>query len=557
MHNIKIYKKKAMLLKMDLVKAYDRVNWSFLRLILIRIGLPSLIIKWIMACITSMNISVLVNGSPSEFFSCSRGIRQGCPLYPLLFILIMDGFSRLVNNALVCGQIKGIKISKDCVISHIMFADDVLVGGVDSLEEWTMYKHIIQTFCRASGMLVSSAKSNLYHHSLKDEQIRGIRSIMPYNCYSIEQGFKYLGFILKPNNSQIKDWYWLLRKVEARIAQWSYRLLSIGGKLILVKSVLSSIPVYWFSLLEVPVFIIKTIKRYFFFLWSGTTSCEKIHMVAADTLSRPYRFGGWGIKDLETFNISLRLKSFWRGIFIKTLWSRLIHDKYIKSDVICWIRNPELVSWNYSPMWRGFMKIFHWIKNDLLWQVGSGSQIRVGIDPIIGFEHDYCLPPIIPQYLQILGLSTLNKIHHQSLENEANLKWLSAREIGLSGYLTHLWDDYIKKLNSAGVRLNNDVDKLVWGGNPASGIVSAHTTYTRILQENFIFPQDWWYKRIWQWSIPLNLKCFIWLVLQDKLKTWDNLCKRGWIGPSCCVLCKNAAETRQHIFVQCSFSRKI
>lgn len=100
LHSIKIYKKKAMLLKMDLVKAYDRVNWTFFRMILIRIGLPSLMIKWIMACIQSMNISVLVNGSPTDFFSCSRGLRQGCPLSPLMFILIMDGFSRLVKKAL-------------------------------------------------------------------------------------------------------------------------------------------------------------------------------------------------------------------------------------------------------------------------------------------------------------------------------------------------------------------------------------------------------------------------------------------------------------------------
>lgn len=151
-----------------------------------------------------------------------------------------------------------------------------------------------------------------------------------------------------------------------------------------MKSVLSSIPVYWFSLLEVPSSIVKTIKKYFYnFLWSGSANSEKIPMVAADTISRPCRFGGWGIKDMGIFNIALRIKSLWRSHFGTTLWSSLIHSKYIKLDVFCWIRNPKLASWNFSPMWRGFMKIFHWIKNDLIWQVGTGELIRVGIDPII------------------------------------------------------------------------------------------------------------------------------------------------------------------------------
>lgn len=199
LHNIKIKKMKAILLKMDLEKAYDRVNWNFLRLILIRIGIPPQVIRWIMACITSMNIAVLVNGTPSSFFSCSRGIRQGCLLSPLLFILVMDGFSRLVKQALENGWIKGIKLAKDCVSTHILFADDVLVGGMESIAEWQIYKNIIQTFCNASGMKVSSAKSSFYHFNSNELLLRSITSFLPFQCCPLEDGFKYLGFLLNPN----------------------------------------------------------------------------------------------------------------------------------------------------------------------------------------------------------------------------------------------------------------------------------------------------------------------------------------------------------------------
>lgn len=135
-------------------------------------------------------------------------------------------------------------------------------------------------------------------------------------------------------------------------------------------------------------------------------------------------------------------------------------------------------------------------------------------------EDNYILPPSISRYLQILGLSTLNKIYLLRNGDKNNAKWMSARDLGLSGYLARSWDAYITNLNSAGVKLNQDTDHLVWGGNPASGYVTAQTAYSRIVQDKFISPQDWWYKRLWNWSIPLKLKCFSWLLLQDKLKTW-------------------------------------
>ena len=87
-----------MVLKLDLVKAFDRVNWTFLRL-LIQIGIPLLGVNWIMGCVSSSCFAVLLNGPPSDFFPASRGIRQGCPLSPLLFILIIESLGRIILDA--------------------------------------------------------------------------------------------------------------------------------------------------------------------------------------------------------------------------------------------------------------------------------------------------------------------------------------------------------------------------------------------------------------------------------------------------------------------------
>ena len=83
-----------------------------------------------MACLTSANFVVLINGTPLKFFKASRGIRQGFPLSPLLFILINEGLSLLIADARAHGLIKGIKISSSLALTHLLFVDDVIMLGI-------------------------------------------------------------------------------------------------------------------------------------------------------------------------------------------------------------------------------------------------------------------------------------------------------------------------------------------------------------------------------------------------------------------------------------------
>ena len=98
LHTIKQRRLNPFVLKVDLVKEFEMVDWSMLRLILIKIGLPYEVTRWITGCIRSANIAILVNGSPLLFFNCSRGLRQGCPLSLLLFVLVIEGLSRLIGE---------------------------------------------------------------------------------------------------------------------------------------------------------------------------------------------------------------------------------------------------------------------------------------------------------------------------------------------------------------------------------------------------------------------------------------------------------------------------
>lgn len=116
----------AAILKIDLKKAYDCVDWGFLRILLAKIDLRPQCINWIMACVENVKYVVIINGIPSSFFQAERGLRQGCPLSPLLFILMMDTLSNQIKKVVTEQRCKPIKICKDISLSHNLFVYDVL-----------------------------------------------------------------------------------------------------------------------------------------------------------------------------------------------------------------------------------------------------------------------------------------------------------------------------------------------------------------------------------------------------------------------------------------------
>jgi hypothetical protein len=167
-HNIKTKKLQALLLKLDLKKAYDCVSWDFLRLILVQTGFSASSISWIMSCVTSASFAVLINGETSVFFNSERGLRQGCPLSPLLFILIMESLSILLKQGQEAGNLTGIKVSRVIKVLHLIFVDDVIIMTKASVAEWKLVKNILDQFCGASGLGINHVKSTFHFAGLEE-----------------------------------------------------------------------------------------------------------------------------------------------------------------------------------------------------------------------------------------------------------------------------------------------------------------------------------------------------------------------------------------------------
>lgn len=201
LHSIKSQKLASWVMKVDLKKAYDKVDWAFLNLILFKIGLGSDTVDWIMGCISSTYMVVIVNGTASIFFKPDRSLRQGCALSPLLFILVMDALSLKISRAVELGSFRGIKISSRKEISHNLIFDDVLVFGILIKICWLVLQDIFRSFDAASGMEANGEKPCIFHPEGDREIVDYIDNLFIFRFSSIDGGLHYLGF--SPETSEI------------------------------------------------------------------------------------------------------------------------------------------------------------------------------------------------------------------------------------------------------------------------------------------------------------------------------------------------------------------
>lgn len=259
-----------MILKVDLSKAFDRANWLYIYLMLTHLGFPFIYIKWTMSCITNVSYSVLLNGAPTLFFSAERGLRQGCLLSPLLFLLIMEGLSRIISVEHRRGKIVGIKIMDNYFLTHLLFVDDVLIFLNESIGDTIALQNVFGLFQKEIGIVINIHKSTLTPASWSKTEVKFSLHWGPFTLHSLEVGLKYLGFRLKPKGYRIADWTWPISKVEKHLNIWYHRYLALVGKLVLIKAILEVTPVCWMSLAWIPRVILVRLQNICSrFLWKG------------------------------------------------------------------------------------------------------------------------------------------------------------------------------------------------------------------------------------------------------------------------------------------------
>lgn len=239
--------------------------------VLSKFGFGVSFINWIQACISEPWIAPLVNGRASEFFKATRGLRQGCPLSSLLFVIQASVLSFLLDKKLQDQEINGLCIARGIKnINHALFADDTLLFGAATVPSASKFKKFLDEFSEASGSVLNKGKCHIYSWNMLPIMLASIAGCLGFAASSSWSSFKYLGLPVFLKRATSKDWLPQLEKFKSKLQAWGFSWLNIAGKVILIKSVLNSLPLFHFSVLLAPMGIISKMEeciRHFF--WKG------------------------------------------------------------------------------------------------------------------------------------------------------------------------------------------------------------------------------------------------------------------------------------------------
>jgi mannosylglycoprotein endo-beta-mannosidase len=230
------------MLKIDLAKAFDRIEWNFIVDALARKGLHDHFIKLIYTCVSSPTFSVVINGQPFAKFRGDRGIRQGCPLSPYLFVLAINELSIALQEAMSANSFAGITLGPNCPPIHsLLFADDLLVCGQATPQEASRMKQILHDFCIRSGQTPNWTKSGIiFSKHVPPSVCESIKLI--FLVPLIDNNFVHLGHpLILPAYNFVFD------KFKSKLSTYKADNLSHAARVELIKSVFSSIPVYYMS----------------------------------------------------------------------------------------------------------------------------------------------------------------------------------------------------------------------------------------------------------------------------------------------------------------------
>ncbi|XP_021733058.1 uncharacterized protein LOC110699854 [Chenopodium quinoa] len=229
---------------------------------------------WVMVCVSSPSFSIMINGGLSGFFKGAKGIRQGDPMSPLLFVISMEYLTRLLRKI---GEKKDFKFHMRCrslKLNHLVFADDLMLFGAGNKKIIMLLVKALKMFHKVSGLQANQDKTTIYYRNFDEDLKAEILSV--FGFVEGKFPFRYLGIALNSTYLRIVDFDVLVDKMMANITCWTSRSLSYAARVILINSVLISFHSYWAQCLLLPKGVIDRINKLCrAFLWDGSVSLSK------------------------------------------------------------------------------------------------------------------------------------------------------------------------------------------------------------------------------------------------------------------------------------------
>ncbi|GAU23391.1 hypothetical protein TSUD_334390 [Trifolium subterraneum] len=559
--------KDCLIFKVDFEKAYDSVDWGFLEYMLRRFGFCEVWIGWMRACIFGGNLSVLVNGSPTGEINIQRGLKQGDPLAPFLFLLVAEGLEGVMRRAGDLDLFKGFTIRRGGpTISHLQYADDTLCIGEASVENlWTL-KAILRGFELASGLRVNFWKSCLMGVNVSNNFMEVACTFL--NCIRGGVPFKYLGLPVGANPRRMSTWEPLVERIRKKLNSWGNKHISLGGRLVLINSVLNSIPIFYLSFMKMPAQVIKKVTRIQRdFLWGGVNGHKKLSWVKWKVICQEKKNGGLGIRDLKVTNISLLMKWRWRLLQSNdtALWKEVLVAKY-GDHILLDVNWSNGTSPSFASLWWKDIRDLevcvesqNWLSEVFIRRLGNGALTRFWIDNWIG-DHPLCV--VFPRLFSLSSQQSDSVQQVVVSDGGENRRWNLLWRRALFQWEEERVDQLLLFIGN--VNLSLDEDKWCWVCSP-DGFFSVKSAYDVLLREivsgpNLNHLKTNIFKSIWESPAPSKVIAFSWQLLHDRVPTKDNLLSRGIINHEMgdiCVGCEELLESSSHLFMHCKVAHLV
>jgi hypothetical protein len=352
-HELHSKKMDGVLFKIDFEKAYDKVKWSFLQQSLRMKGFATGWCKLIESFMHGGSVGVKVNDDIGRYFQTKKGVRQGDPLSPMLFNIIADMLAILIERAKEDGQVGGlIPHLVEGGISILQYADDTILFLEHDLQKAVNMKLILCLFEELSGLKINFHKSELFCFGKAKEEEQQYKQI--FGCDIGAFPFRYLGIPIHYRKLKNSDWYPVETRFEGKLGCWKGKLLSYGDRLVLINSVLTSLPMFMLSFLEIPVGVRKRLDFYRSrFFWQSDEDNRKYRLTRWNIICRPKDQGGLGIEVLELKNKCLLSKWLFKLLNEEGVWQELLHNKYLSQKTLAEVQAKP----TDSPFWKGLMRV--------------------------------------------------------------------------------------------------------------------------------------------------------------------------------------------------------
>ncbi|XP_059072101.1 uncharacterized protein LOC131872684 [Cryptomeria japonica] len=567
------------MLLLDFEKAYDRIEWSFIHMMLEAFGFPPFFCKAVNMLLQDACTQIDINGSLSDTFPLGRSIRQGCPLAPALFAIASDALFYLLRDNTLSPTVQGISLPNNEELINSQFADDTAIFFKNTADNFENLQSKLKIFCKIFGAKILHSKS-IY---------LGWNEHPPewFKNYEFQWGgpqkiVKYLGIPFAINPSLKDMWLWVKGKITKKLNMWHNRAISFVGRLQVCQKILSSYNIYYSSawmFSNYQIFEIQKAVRDF--LWSDGQGKKKMHSVQWKWCCIDKLTGGLGLKDLRIQGISLAAKWIFHSMNGDAPWKILVRnniERGFPTKAKFWNNMPfnDLVIGNFpisvqgsevfKSIWKAWNIVRPFIVNkgfhddtqiygerSIWWNLKlSGKPLALlqgcsakhwaskGIISFIDiFEHDNLI-----SWEELKNTFSLpnsqKKTYNMILKATQNLP--PACHVDSQRYLQCKWPDGTILSN---IKANN-IYKILAYDDSIRGHINK-------IWYSSLDVSSWkkFFVILWKGWVEPKIKCFKWLFILDRLPI-----QRNNHDNNLCKIC-NLPETSRHIFFDCSFARNI